>query len=547
MYNKEGKIRLETTAHIQNRLDTNIQFYNTDIGTADLVFNVTRNGSPLLVSSENADVFLILKNGDNYIVDNVTPIDPMNGKMKYTIPNEFLSLVGKVDGQIYIAVHGKEDIVTEVEFTFNVADSLINTIPAVDKLKEIRTFQEFRESIMATINDINEALANGEDYVTQMEATKTSGMKALNDRTTQAIEEIEALVGTSTQEIVNLKDNTITELDGKAIQIKNDIDALNEFDTSNWQKYHMTDSNGTIDIIKSFDFNIDADSTGSKSFYVTASTNGPEGVSNDGFVTLLDRTLNNKKITYQPYNSNKIFIRTKNTTWTDWKEISKENDPNKRISLGALDNEDSEYDNILNLPGGIYECIVPQDAFLYNAPLDPNGNRYIAEIDVKEGTEGRKQITLISSYNNAEYRTTLHTDGDFRGWQEVQTTNRYDELNNDTGWKEWETMNGATKRNSDDPLEIGNEYRIRTVNGVKIAHLRIHVNNVTTQTVIGKIPQDVTTKYQEFLVRTPVTKTPATVRVDVDGTIKLYLNTNDADSWKTSDYIRGESSWIIDE
>ena len=547
MYNKEGKIRLETTAHIQNKLDTRIQFYNTDIGTADLVFNVTRNGSPLLVSSENADVFLILKNGDNYIVDNVTPIDPINGKMKYTIPNEFLGIVGKVDGQIYIAVHGKEDIVTEVEFSFNIADSLINTIPAVDKLNEIRTFQEFRESIMATINDINEALANGEDYVTQMEATKTSGMKALNDRTTQAIEEIEALVGTSTQEIINLKDNTITELDDKAIQIKNDIDALNQFDTSNWQKYHMTDSNGTIDIIKNFDFNTDADSTGSKSFYVTASTNGPEGVSNNGFVTLLDRTLNNKKITYQPYNDNKIFIRTKDSTWGDWKEISKEYDPNKRISLGALDNEDSAYDNILNLPGGIYECIVPQDAFLYNAPLDPNGNRYIAEIDVKEGTEGRKQITLISSYNNAEYRTTLHTDGDFRGWQEVQTTNRYDELNNDTGWKEWETMNGATKRNSDDPLEIGNEYRIRMVNGVKIAHLRIHVNNVTTQTVIGKIPQDITTKYQEFLVRTPVTKIPATVRVDVDGTIKLYLNTNDIDSWKTSDYIRGESSWIIDE
>ncbi|WP_435373552.1 BppU family phage baseplate upper protein [Staphylococcus nepalensis] len=547
MYNKEGQIRLETTAHIQNRLDTKIQFYNTDIGTADLVFNITRNGSPLLVSSENADVFIILKNGSNYIVDNVTPIDPLNGKLKYTIPNEFLGLVGKVDGQLYIAVHGKEYIVTEVEFSFNIKDSIINTIPAVDKLSEIRTFQEFRESIMPTINEINEALANGEDYVTQMEGTKASGMKALNDRTTQAIEEINSLLETSTQELINLKDTTITELDGKATQIKNDIDALNEFDTSNWQKYHMTDSNGTIDIIKNFDFNIDADSTGSKSFYVTVSTNGPEGVSNNGFVTLLDRTQNNKKITYQPYDSNKIFIRTKNTTWTDWKEISKENDPNKRISLGALDIEDAEYDDILKLPSGKYECVIPQDAFLYNAPLDPNGNRYIAEIDVTESGEGRKQITLISSYNNTEYRATLHTNGVFRGWQENQTTNRYDELNNDTGWKEWETMNGATKRNSDDPLEIGNEYRIRTVNGIKIAHLRIHVNNVKTQTVIGKIPSDITTKYQEFLIRTPVTKIPATVRVDVDGSIKLYLNTADIDSWKTSDYIRGETSWIIDE
>src|SRR5699024_571770 len=97
-----------------------------------------------------------------------------------------------------------------------------------------------------------------------------------------------------------------------------------------------------------------------------------------------DRTLDNKKITYQPYNDNKIFIRTKNSTWGDWKEISKEYDPNRRISLGALDSEDSKYDNILNLPAGLYECVIPQDAFLYNAPLDPNGNRYIAEIDVTE-------------------------------------------------------------------------------------------------------------------------------------------------------------------
>ena len=177
MYNKEGRIKLETTADIQNRLDTNIQFYNTDIGTANLVFYVTRNGSPLLVSSENADVFLILKNGKNYIVDNVEPTDPMNGRLKYTIPNEFLSLTGKVNGQLYIAVHGKEDIVTEVEFSFNIADSLINTIPAVDKLNEIRTFQEFRESIMTTINEINEELANGKDYVSQMESTKGSVAK----------------------------------------------------------------------------------------------------------------------------------------------------------------------------------------------------------------------------------------------------------------------------------------------------------------------------------------------------------------------------------
>ncbi|MBN4910796.1 hypothetical protein KRP69_05760 [Mammaliicoccus sciuri] len=64
MYNKEDRIKLETIKHIQNRLDTNIQFYNTYVGTGDLVLDVTINGRLLLVSSENVDIFLLLKHGE---------------------------------------------------------------------------------------------------------------------------------------------------------------------------------------------------------------------------------------------------------------------------------------------------------------------------------------------------------------------------------------------------------------------------------------------------------------------------------------------------
>src|SRR5699024_9564628 len=130
-----------------------------------------------------------------------------------------------------------------------------NTIPAIDKLNEIRTFIEFREAIMEQISVINDGLANGSDYVSQMEATKASGMKALNDRTTQVIEEITTLVGTSTQEITDLKENTITELDDKGNQIKADIEQLNQYDTSNWQKYKLTNDDGTTSTISDFDFN----------------------------------------------------------------------------------------------------------------------------------------------------------------------------------------------------------------------------------------------------------------------------------------------------
>ena len=549
MYNKEGRIQLETTAHIQNRLDTNIQFYNTDIGTADLVFNITRNGSPLLVSSENADVFLILKNGKNYIVDNVEPTDPMNGRLKYTIPNEFLGLTGKVNGQLYIAVHGKEDIVTEVEFSFKIADSLINTIPAIDKINEIRTFQEFRENIMTTINEINEALANGEDYVSQMEATKSSGMKALNDRTTQAIEEITTLVGTSTQEITDLKDNTISELDDKATQIKNDVEELNQYDTSNWQKHKITQDDGMIKLLSRPDLNnVDTLFTKTEKFYVTNSTGGPAGENGNAYVDVKFRTSNLGTVTYQSYNSNKIYVRRKesSTYWSDWELINP--NTNSRQWLGTLGEEGNQYTSVLQLPPGYYECTIPSDATSVDAPQDPNGGSYIAEIDVYEGNNGRKQYKLISNYHNNEYRATVHTNGDFRGWKKVQNEEEYNALFSDTGWIDWNTMNGATKRDTDNPNALQCQRRVRTVNGVKIAHLRVNVNNIDKNgQVIGSIPSSMTPKEQNFVARANLGHTPPILAINADGTFTINIKPDDFEKWLPNHYIKGEFSWIIDD
>src|SRR5699024_1784785 len=530
---------------------TNIQFYNTDIGTADLVFNITRNGSPLLVSSENADVFLILKNGKNYIVDNIEPTDPMNGRLKYTIPNEFLGLTGKVNGQLYIAVHGKEDVVTEVDFSFKIADSLINTIPAVDKLNEIRTFQEFRESIMTTINEINEALANGEDYVSQMEGTKASVMKALNDRTTQVIEEITTLVGTSTQEITDLKENAITELDEKGNQIKADIEQLNQYDTTNWQKHKITQDDGMIKLLSRPDLNnVETLFTKTEMYYVTNSTGGPEGENSNAYVDVKFRTSGLGIITYQAYNSNKVYVKRKEvSTWSDWELLNPE--VNKRRYLGTIGAENSEYNDLLTLQAGYYECVIPSDAFYVNAPQEPNGKSYYAEIDVYEGSSGRKQFRLIMSHLNNEYHATIHTDGvesnAFKGWKKVQNEEEYNALFDDTGWIDWNTMNGATKQETDYPTAIQCQRRIRTVNGVKIAHLRVNVNNLVTQMSFGSIPADMVPKIQNFYIRTPVTMNPAVLLVDVDGTLKFYCSFSDRDKWLPSHYIRGEFSWIIDD
>lgn len=547
MYNKEGRIKLETTAHIQNRLDTNIQFYNTDVGTADLVFDVTRNGSPLLVSSENADVFLILKNGKNYIVDNVEPIDPMKGRMKYTIPNVFLGLTGNVNGQLFIAVHGKEDIVTEVEFSFKIADSLINTIPAADKLNEIRTFQEFRESIMNTINEINEALANGQDYVSQMEIAKASGLKALNDSSTQVMQEIATLVSTSKKDITDLKNNTMSELDNKANQIKADVEKLNKYDTSDWQKAKLIQDNGQLQIVSLAD-DVNKLHDLKTGFYYTTTTPivGIGATSTAGFLEVLERNGGIlKRITFRPYNSTQIWQKRFYNTWEDWERVNPED--YKRKWLGTIGQEGNTYTDVLSLPGGKYECTIPSDAFSVNAPQDPNGGSYIAEIDVTESENGRKQLRLIANYRNNEYRATIHTNNVFSGWKRVQNAEEFEALNNDTGWIDWEIKNDATKRQTDDPNAIQCQYRVRMVNGIKIAHLRVNVNNLVTQTAFGSIPSHMVPRIEHFYARTPVTMNPAVVLVDVTGDLMFYVNETDKAKWLPGHYIVGEFSWIIDE
>ena len=551
MYNKEAKLKLETSAHYVPIGKTNIVFYDSDIGTADLVFYITRNKRPLEVSNENVDCYVILKAKDgSYIVDKMYVEDPLNGKVRFTIPKEFLSHVGNVKGQVFISVHGKEDTVTEVEFSFNIKENIISGIPSVDKVKYIRTFDELRERIEERVAEIEEALENGDDYVAQMDATFQSGMRSLNDRSTQVINEIKVLSDNHKQELNDLKENNITELDDKGNQIKADIEQLNQYDTSNWQKHKLTQDDGKLRTIGNFDFdNIDSYLTKSEMIYVTTPINGPSSVS--GFVDFKIRS-NYGVLTYQPWNSENIYMTRKigNDGWTEWKKITNDN---TRQWLGTLGEEGNQYTSVLQLPPGYYECTIPSDAFSVDAPQDPNGSSYIAEIDVYEGSNSRRQIRLLANSLNLEYRGTVHTstpdspNGVFRGWKRVMDSQEFEGMNNDTGWIEWNTMNGATKRNTDDSDSIHCHYRVIETNGKKQVHVRINVNNIETGMVIGTIPKEYVPKVQNYYVRTPVTMNPAVVLFDTNGNIKVYLNTNDVDKWIPSHYIHGEVSWIIDD
>ena len=155
---------------------------------------------------------------------------------------------------------------------------------------------------------------------------------------------------------------------------------------------------------------------------------------------------------------------------------------------------------------------------------------------------------------NDEYRATVHTstpdnpNGQFRGWKKVQNEEEYNALFSDTGWIDWNTMNGATKRETDNPNALQCQRRIRTVNGVKVAHLRVNVNNIDKNgQVIGSIPSSMTPKEQNFVARANLGHTPPILAINTDGTFTINIKPDDFEKWLPNHYIKGEFSWLIDD
>ena len=493
MYNKEGKIKLETSAKYVPIGKTNISFYDSDIGTADLVFYITRNQQPLEVSNENVDCHIVLvANDGSYIVDNATIVDPLNGKAKFTIPTEFLSHTGEVKGQVFIAVHGVDDMVTEVEFTFNIQSSLVSTVPAVDKLNYIKTFDDLKQTIVERVQYIEDAIANGEDYVTQLDTTFNSHMTSINNR----FAEIQQSINT---DFTNLGDNLLALVDGFKTEL------------SDQYSQYSTDMNNikqeVVDISESL-------------------------VTKDSVAEEIQNKLD--AIHFQKY--------------------SLTEEDGKRKFLGMLGTEESGYNSVLELPPGFYDCHIPGDAWTVDAPQSSSGRDHIVAIDVYEGTDKRKQIRLVQNLSNFEYRATVHTateefpNGRFMGWKRSMDANDFDAMNSDTGWIRWSPKGGATERELNIPNTLQNMYRVIKVNGVSTLHLRVNLNNITSKMNIGSIPAQYVPKFQNFYVRTPVTMNPAVLSFDsADGNLWVYLNTNDIDKWLPGHYIIGEVSYIIDD
>ena len=139
---KEARITTVDEPYLKPISDEGIGFYNMDINTAVLTFQV-RSVTEIKANTE-ITAYFVSDNGSSTGRVEVEYVDPMQGIIRLTLDNDFLkaSTDTSVTGQIYIKAVGRKDTVVLNEFRFHVADALINQIDADIKIRYIREIDD---------------------------------------------------------------------------------------------------------------------------------------------------------------------------------------------------------------------------------------------------------------------------------------------------------------------------------------------------------------------------------------------------------------------
>ena len=337
--NKTAKIKLDTNAHLESRSDLNVAFSTADQDTAILKFIVTQDNQPLLLGDANIESNIYLKHSNgSHISHPLTITDGLNGELAFQLPNDFGKIPGKVTAQVYVARKGESQaIVAERIFSFTIQKSLAWEFDAETKLAYIIEFNELREYILNRQKEIEDAMANAEDYVTQLEQARAKGLSDIEIAKTSSLEELNNLADTRIREIETKGTEYINNLttvhdgiDGKINQFNTDVQAegyIKVTETSNWQKSKLTDDNGLIKSLDAIDFNkIDEKIKTSGFYYAKTVTNGPNGdYQTEGNITAYIFSNGKDRITYQPRGNHKIFTKYKTgelNVWSDWYDLT---------------------------------------------------------------------------------------------------------------------------------------------------------------------------------------------------------------------------------
>lgn len=367
---KEAQLIASNSTYLKPISDEYIQFYNLDVNTAILTFQVMKDIYPLQIGKANNEMYVYLEseNGsyDSHDVENF--IDPLNGIVQVNVDSDFLGAATDtwVTGQLYLKAVGRRDTVVLNEFRFYVKDALINKIDNEIKLKYIRQIDRFieeakKEIVEAKIGlkSLDDIQVNFDSFIseqkteltTTIENAKTSlnnladsTQKSVNENILKMQQESDAIL----EQIKSSADSVLTEeyLNTKLVDYVT-FTELNERlnnapTTSNSNEQNLTsiiseivqqqleessynntlyDVDGTLKSIVNPDFEtMDFVST-SGEYYAIAPLNTPDLEGTEGAIKVMAYP-NQTKVIYWPNGKNEMYIRTQlndsDNAWTDW-------------------------------------------------------------------------------------------------------------------------------------------------------------------------------------------------------------------------------------
>lgn len=378
--NKNAKLIASDEPYLKPISDEHIVFYNLDINTAILTFQVKKDEYPLQISSLNSDidVYFESENGSHKTAGVTEFVDSLNGIIRFVVDRDFLEAATDtwVKGQVRIKAVGRPDTVVLNEFRFYVKDALINKISADVKIRYIRQIDQLIEETQKRVNEailgisnVESAKVSFDSFISKQKTdleniiTDTeSKMKKLADSTQIAVDDqlnrfrseanaIKVDLQSETAGAVTKPDldttlsNYVTTvdfnnaLDNKAdkgeIAPSNLPDNFNELINQavsdriselNQNKPLFNDNGEVYEInnpdLSTMDF---VDKSGY--FYAVGPLHTPDGNDTEGMLQILAYG-NYTKVIYSPNETNAIYLRSKldqvGNNWTDWLNIGSE-------------------------------------------------------------------------------------------------------------------------------------------------------------------------------------------------------------------------------
>lgn len=397
---KNAKLVASDTPYLKPLSDEQIVFYNLDVNTAILTFQVKKDKYPLQISSLNSDIDLYVEseNGSHTSLTKVEYIDSLNGIIRFVIDRDFLkaSTDTWVNGQVRVKAVGRPDTVILNEFRFYVKDALINKIGADIKVRYIRQIDDLIEeaekrlvAASAGIENVENIQLSFNSFISgqkqDLEKIVTDTERRTNSLVDSAQKDINSAIQNMRDEADTIRKNLSDETAGAVTKPDLDTTLSNYVTTVDFNnalnnkadKGQVAPSNlpdnfnelinqavtqrinelnqnkplfkgdGQLYEINNPDLSTMDFVDTSGYFYAVGPLHTPDGEDTEGVLQVLaygDYT----KVIFSPNETNAIYLRSKlnqvGNNWTDWLNIGSE------VEIGTNDSftEESDVDTSID-------------------------------------------------------------------------------------------------------------------------------------------------------------------------------------------------------